>query len=333
MKNIFGKWALLLLLLCGRAASAATVVDALGKTVEIKTPLQKIVVLNTDALEALRVLGADDKVVGVHSGIDKDGGLWPHMLQKPQVGRWNEPNVEAIVKLAPDMVLQYASTAPFLDERLKPFGIAVLRLDFYKIHTLEREMAVLGGLLGKQEDARRFGAWHREILNGIKQRLASVAVKKRAYLEHYSDYSTSGPGSGLQQLCEMAGCVNVAASLKGAYPKVSPEWVVAENPDIVLKMLGKVDSYLQKDASVYNRMRDSVAARPAWKHTRAVQNGQVHVMNGALTSSPRAAVAVAYVAQWMHPEAMRTLNPDALHQEYMEKFLRMPFKGRYFSDF
>ena len=97
-------------------------------------------------------------------------------------------------------------------------------------------------------------------------------------------------------------------------------------------MSGKVDGYLLKDANAYNQIRDRLIARPAWKHTKAVQNNKVYVVNSALTSGPRVALAVAYMAHWMYPELMAEFHPDALHQQYMQRFMRVPFQGHYFSD-
>ncbi|MDO5652658.1 MAG: ABC transporter substrate-binding protein [Brachymonas sp.] len=292
--------------------------------------MQKIVALNSDALEALRILQADPQVVGVYSDIAHETAFWPEMQGKPQVGKWNEPNIEAIAQLAPDLVIHYSSGSPHLEAKLQPLGIRVLRLDLFRIDTLEREITQLGAVLGKQEEAQRFTAWHRGIVDTVQQQAALAPAPVRAYLENYADYSVSGPGSALHQLCNLANCVNVAAHLKAAYPKVPPEWVVAENPAVIFKLTGKVDGYAQKDASDYNLIRDRIRARPAWAHIDAIQHQRVHVMDAALTSGPRVAVALAYLARWTHPEQVR-VDPDALHRAYMEQFMRKPFQGHYSS--
>ena len=133
----------------------------------------------------------------------------------------------------------------------------------------------------------------------VRQQTAPVSAKARVYLENYGDYRASGPGSGMHQLCEMANGLNVAASLDTAYPRVAPEWIVAENPDIILKLSGKTEGYGLQDAALYNQLRDRMAARPAWAHIQAVKDGRVHVMNGAMMSGPRAAIALAYMAKWI----------------------------------
>ena len=312
------------------ASSSVALAAAVAK--DIQRPVTRIIPLNSDALEALRLLDADDRVVGVFSGIKQESGLWPEKARLPQVGQWSEPNIEAIAQLKPDVVIHYARTAPHLEEKLAPFGIKVLRLDFFKVHTLTQEVALLGELLDKQAEADSFIAWHQGILDQVARQVAGLPKKATAYLENYSDYSAAGPGSGLQELCELAGCLNIAAGLDAPYPKIAPEWVVATQPDMILKIVGKVDGYLLQDASEYNLVRDRLLARPAWQHTAAAKNGRVYVVDGTLTSGPRVGIAVAYIAQWLYPQQMQTIQPDALHQEYLERFIKVPYRGRYFSD-
>ena len=338
MNHPFRKWAALLLLVLGGAVMGYFLMrkpatpDSAAAPAGIRTSIRKIVVLNSDALEALRILGADDRIVGVYSDIASEAPLWPDMAAKPHVGKWSEPNIEAIARLAPDVVIHYSGVAPHLETKLQPLGIGVLRMDLFRIDTLAQEMLQLGQALGKQPEAQRFNAWQEDIIQTVRQQTAPVPVKARVYLENYGDYRASGPGSDMHQLCEMANGLNVAAGLDTAYPRVAPEWIVAENPDIILKLSGKTEGYGLQDAALYNQLRDRMAARPAWAHIQAVKDGRVHVMNGAMMSGPRAAIALAYMAKWMYPAHMQGIDPDALHRHYMETFLRKPFQGRYFSD-
>lgn len=338
MKPPLRKWAVLLLLVLGSAGIGYFLIrkpvtpGSATASAGSRTPIRKIVVLNSDALEALRILGAENRIVGVSSDIASEAPLWPDMVNKPYVGKWNEPNIEAIARLAPDVVIHYSSVSPHLETKLQPLGIEVLRMDLFRIDTLEQEMFQLGQALGKQSEAQRFNAWQQDVIKTVQQQIAPVSAKARVYLENYGDYRAAGPGSGMHQLCEIANGLNVAAGLDTAYPRVTPEWIVAENPDIILKLSGKTEGYGMQDAAFYNQLRDRLADRPAWAHIQAVKDGRVHVMNGSMMSGPRAAIALAYMAKWIYPAHMQGVDPDALHRHYMETFLRKPFQGRYFSD-
>ena len=295
-------------------------------------PAMRIVALNSNALEALRLLQTEDRVIGVFSGILHRFDFWEKFDRLPQVGKWSEPNVEAIARLAPDVVIHYRATAPYLEEKLKPFGIKVLRLDLFKVETLANEFRLLGEVMGRQQQAERFVSWHLNNLTQIQQQVSQAPAQKTTYLEAYSDYSATGPGSGLHQQSKMAGGANIAASLNSAYPNVTSEWVVEQNPEFIFKISSKTEGYVLHDAAPYNQIRDRILARPAWGHIRAVKDGRVHVINGELANGPRASVAIAYMARWMYPEHTAALDPEALHREYFEQFIHVPFAGRYFSD-
>ena len=46
---------------------------------------------------------------------------------------------------------------------------------------------------------------------------------------------TKGPGSASDDLCVMAGGINIAGDLATTYPYVTWEWVITENPDAIIK--------------------------------------------------------------------------------------------------
>ncbi|MDO4794536.1 MAG: ABC transporter substrate-binding protein [Brachymonas sp.] len=309
---------------------ALAVTDSTGRTVEVKTPVQKMVILNSAAMEMARILGAEDRVLGVSTHIAKEL-LAMGLPAKEAVGSWQEPNVEAIVKLAPDVVIVYAGSALHIQDKLKPFGIAVLRLDLYKLNTMPQEIDALARLLHKQEQARAFLAWHTGILQGLQKRMAALPQKTPAYLESYFDYHVAGIDGGLHQLCRHAGCQDIASDFSAGVKRVLPEWIVRENPAAIFKMYSRSDEYQLPSPAPYNQMRDAIMARPAWRSMQAVQSGRVHVMESSLFSTPRSAVGAAYMAKWLHPQQLADIDPDALHAQYMQRFLRLPARGVYFS--
>jgi iron complex transport system substrate-binding protein len=101
--------------------SPLAITDSAGRVVTLPGPAQGIIVLNTDAAEAVSALGASDLIVGL-------AYVYP-----------GKPNgVEAV------------------SQNLKPFsGIISLGLDFYKEENLSRELRLLGSILGREEQKNR----------------------------------------------------------------------------------------------------------------------------------------------------------------------------------
>lgn len=326
--------ALCLSLWAASAWSATLVVeDAQGKKVPITLPLQKIVALNSDILEVLRILKAGNLVVGVYSEIVRDQHFWGALVDKPKVGGWQNPNIEAIVKLQPSIVIAYGKNpGPFLEQKLAGFGIQVLRLDLYKTDTLEREVQVLGSLLDRTNEAACYCAWHRRYLDLIRGKIAQTQKRLSVYLESYSDYHAVGPGSGGELMCDLSGGRNLASKLAVPYPQVTPEWVVAQNPEVIVKAAAYGNGYATADPRPFNQRRDAIMGRPCWHHIAAVGSRRVHVMDSSIWTGPRDIIGIAYMARWFHPDLFADLNPEALHKEYLETFQGLPYRGVFVSD-
>ena len=307
--------------------------DATGRKMTIQAPVKRLVALNSDALEALLILKAKNAAVGVFAEITKEPAFFGDCAALPKVGSWRDPDPESIVALKPDAVITYAKTpSPALEEKLAAFGIAVIRLDFYRLHSLEREMTVLGQILGREKEAAAFCAWHHARLSAITKRVSQLSSRPRVYVESYSDFHAAGNNTGGNEMVLAAGGYNIALVFPVPYPRVNPEWVVAQNPDVILKAASWGNGYGQKDAGKFNALRNALARRPAWGGMRAVSSGRVHVMDSEIWVGPRSIVGVAMLARWLHPGLFDDLDPRALHREFMETFLGVPFKGVYFSD-
>ena len=70
--------------------------------------MDRLVVLNENALEILRMLGALDRVKAVSDYIARRTDYWPELAGLPTVGGWQDPNLEAIAAVRPQLVLCYA---------------------------------------------------------------------------------------------------------------------------------------------------------------------------------------------------------------------------------
>ena len=141
----------------GTTGKKITIKDANGRSIDVKLPVKGIVVLTSDALEVIRAIKAEGLVKGINSGISKDPLFWPELKDRVNIGSWSRPDYERIAELNPDIVIGYARRpGPVVEKKLESFGIQVVRLDFYKINTLEREVKILGQLLNREEVAAWF---------------------------------------------------------------------------------------------------------------------------------------------------------------------------------
>ena len=141
--------------------------------------------------------------------------------------------------------------------------------------------------------------------------------------------STCGPGSGIDEMCSLAGGHNIASTLSIPYSEITSEWILAESPEVIVKACVSPDAYA---AASSNRLRScytSVESRPVWNETPALHNKRIHVLAGDVCAGPRAIIGILYMAKWFYPAAMAGLDPEDLHREYLQTFHNMPYQGVY----
>jgi iron complex transport system substrate-binding protein len=123
----------------------------------------------------------------------------------------------------------------------------------------------------------------------------------------------------------MAGCRNIAENLAGSSVgtiQIDPEYVVEQNPDIIIKLLGwdSAGGYGADDPAPLRDTIDEIMNRPELQHVNAVQNGEVYGVTLDINYHPSMIVSAAYFAKWFHPDIFKDLDPRAIHQEYLDTF-------------
>ena len=104
------------------------------------------------------------------------------------------------------------------------------------------DLLQLGYLIGKVDKAEEFADFYRDHIGGIEGRVEGLSddEKPRIYHEVWGDYTTSSKGWVIDDACTIAGAINIAHDLGGGLadvlPEVDPEWVIEQNPDIIIKI-------------------------------------------------------------------------------------------------
>ena len=308
-----------------------TVLDSADKIVTLNQPLERIIVGSGNQAEGVMVLKAVDTVVGVGSWITTQGTAYPELSELPPVGGFgaghNEPDIEAIFELDPDLYLIYATHAPELDEKLEEVGIPILCLDFYRPMGLREDTAKLGYILNRRDEAEAYINFCDECMNQILETTESISEenKPRVYYE-YTDYLTSSD----DETIALAGGRNIAADLTGGSSEwsgivtVDAEWVIEQDPEIFLKWAPYGAGYDTDDSSDIKAARDAVLSRTELAHVSAIGDEAVY-MNTFSLFGTYYYVSVAYMAKWFHPELFYDLDPQAMHQEYLTEFLGIDY--------
>lgn len=300
-----------------------------GKIVTINKPVERIVVLTPDSAEALSAIDSEDKVVGVTNGLTGMELTFPLLSKLQMVGSSSEPDCEAIISLDPDVIITYGSSEPSkLEDNLEGTNITVIRLDCWKPEYITGDIKKLGYMLGKETNSDELIAFQTKYLELVKDRLEEIPEneKPRVYLEGYSDYSTWSKGWGIHWLCALAGGTNMAANLTGSHINIDSEWILEQNPDIIVKVASaSVAGYEIADPSQIKEIWETMTSRPGWDSTMAVNSEKVYAMSRDICYGTDYVIGLIYLAKWFHPDLFEDLDPQAIHQEYLTRFQRLNY--------
>ncbi|RQW78160.1 MAG: hypothetical protein EHM14_12680, partial [Methanothrix sp.] len=309
-----------------------TVADSVGRNVTVKMPVTKLIALGSYRTEAAKILEADDEMVGVSSDIKDLKYYYPDLAEKPAVGTWSAPDSEAIVKLLPDIIITSANLdrATKLEDSIKAAKIAVLGLDFYRDNIMRSEMLTLGFILNRNEQAAKYLSWRAGYEQRIRDKVSSVKEDKpRLFMEWgtrntNSEISSYGKASSGDSVCNFTGGVNIAADLP-EYPKVDSEWVLKENPDVIVKSLapssGSAGWNSTEEAA--GILQKYIEGRPGWSNLDAVKNNRIYLISTEIAWGPDAIVGDAYYAKWLNPTL--DIDPEKIYKEYLVQFMGLEY--------
>ncbi|MGQ9512909.1 ABC transporter substrate-binding protein [Thermodesulfitimonas sp.] len=315
------------------AAKKITVKDSMGRTVRVPCPPQRIVEVNGDVAELICAFGDADKIVGASSYTLEDKFFTGRLKKAQDVGKSFTPSVEKILALKPDVVFGYGKfLKPEIITQLELAGVPVVFLDCYKLKTMAQDIRTLGVIMNRQKEAAAYIAYFEKYQKLFAERTRKIPLNKRplVYLEQYTDYTLSGPGSGGAELLDGVGARNIGAGLRAPYPKISSEWLVAQNPEVIIKACGSsIPSGYDEKPDAMKEKRAEIMRRPGWSKITAVRQGKVYMLSSEIFTGPRAVVGMAYIAKWLYPQLFKDVNPAAIHKEMLQKFHKMELKGAY----
>jgi iron complex transport system substrate-binding protein len=267
------------LLLGNVALASISIKDDRGIEVKLKAPAQRVVSMLPSLTESVCALGKCAVLVGV----DRFSN-WPKSIAGlPRLGGIADANIEGIVRLKPDLVLVEKSSP--LIPRLSSLGITVMAFDVQSMGDVQRTLGQLDRALGTSESAALWDRMQLEIARASRS-LSPSQHNARVYFEVNAAPFAAGKTSFIGELIDRLGMQNIATEKMGAFPKMSPEYIVQSKPDLIMST----------DATA-----SQLAQRPGWKSIPAIQANRVCFFPAAQTDAlvrpgPRMGEAAALIA-------------------------------------
>ena len=305
-----------------------TLIDAADRAVTVNKPIEGgIISFGTYTPEILRILGEEDKIVAVNKYVKSNEVYFPKLSKLPSIGSSYSPDLEVVASLNPELVLAWTTKTERIAALVEivPDDCSVVSLMFYRPEDMVEETEKLAYILGKRDEAKYYiDDFHNEYVDLIKARTEGLSDEGRpnVYIEgdRGDKYNTWAAGSAANGFIEIAGGRNIFADTPGAGSiTVDPEEVVEKNPDIIIRYIDAADAgYEVDDPSKMEALRETVMNRPELANVNAVNNGAVYVMDKDPIYGPDYPIAIAYWAKWSHPDLFEDLDPQAIHQQYID---------------
>ena len=311
------------------ALNPTTLVDMAGRTVQIPSSVDRIVVLNSYWTEILCTLGAADKIVGIDKYSTSSYYIPSKVRNLTVVGDlFKGINIETIIALRPDVVIMdygYGKTGEIISA-LEGLGIPVVALVSRNFSDQTTAIRTLGKVLNAEKSAGDLAGFmdgrHSFLLSTAAWIPASerpkVLICKLDVWQERLIYTYANSTYGT--LAEDLGGINVALrDFPGqSWPKVSMEKVLAWNPDVII-VLG------YDNASLASQL-DTVS-NSSWNQLKAVKEGKVYtiligskVAGAYLDWGPRMILGEMQLAKMIQPGYYANLDISGAAQMLFTQF-------------
>jgi iron complex transport system substrate-binding protein len=245
----------------------------------------RIVSLSATATEDLYAVGAGRQVVAVDSYSN-----YPPQAPRTHLSGFT-PNIEAIAKYRPDLVL-IDTDANHIVRELGKVGIPVLvEPPAANLSGVYAEIAQIAEATGHAQTASRVNANIRRQVAAAVRSVPRPTTPLTVYHELDQHFYSATSHTFIGQMYKLLGLVNIADKAKGSgtYPQLSAEYIIASNPDLIVLA----------DTVCCGQTRATVAARSGWSGIAAVKSGEVVPVNDSIASEwgPRIVVFLKAVAR------------------------------------
>lgn len=312
------------------ATAAATIKDSTGREIKLPAKLERVIVLNSSTYNMITAIGAADTVIGVN---DSTQQTVTAAAKLAVFGTFMQPNVEKIIEAKPDALIGNSNMNPAQVKQLEDAGIAVIFFEFYLPSILPDEIITLGKLFHKEAEAQKYADFIMKYRQLIESRVKDIkqADKATVYFEGYGDYATVAKGSGGDELVNMSGGINIAGQENMKYPKVSAEWVLKKNPQVIVKMISSNNRVMGEgytDRAAVQAVYDKLIARIGWSELTAVKKNKVVLLASDIGTTPEGSIiGMLYMAKAMYPDKFMDIDPYEIYRQMKKEFYHVETKG------
>lgn len=229
---------------------------------------KRIISLSPSITEILFEIGSGNQVIAVDNLSN-----YPNEAPISDISAY-DPNVEAISLFNPDLVI-LSYNIKNLNTALKKIGIETIYLPApLNFEDILDQIDYLGLQTGNEDKAKKLISKMKNRMKTL-QKLRENEKATKIYHEIDPNYYSPSKFSFIGDIYQKLNYKNVAdkADISNlGYPKLSPELIISENPDLIV-LPGKDNKYVEK-----------VKLRPGWGYIEAVKKNNFLLTNNDIAS-------------------------------------------------
>jgi iron complex transport system substrate-binding protein len=338
--QIFAAFSLLSVAWLVQAASkeTITIIDMENRRVEVPRGPSRIICLGPGSLRLICYLGMRDKVIGVEN-FEKTRPVGrtyliahPALAKKPPIGPGGpasinkEPDLEAVLKVNPELIFVANMDAPKADGMQKKLGIPVVILSYGGFATFDEivfdSLRLAGKILLADKRAEEIIAYienaRRDLLNRSKK--YDERGKLRVYIGAIGFRGTQGIESTDASYFPLD-WIRAKNLAKEVAPKghlfIDKEKLLSWDPDLIFL-----------DGGGLNLVRQDYQKKPEfYSNLKAFRDKRVFILypyNWYVTNIDTAVVDAYVAGKILHPKFFADIEPEKKADEIYTFFLRKP---------
>ncbi len=274
-------WFISAIMLCSLASATIhaediTVTNAVGEQVVPHNP-QRVVVLDFSAVDTLRVLGVQDKIVGIPRSTKVPDYLSEFNTEKyTNVGTPPEPAFEKINELNPDLIIATGRQQKILDKLKEIAPVFYVQTDYENYYTgFQQNMRAFAKIFDRQQLVE-------DKLTELSVKISDLAKKTEKktallLLVNESKMSAFGDTSRYALVYKNYGFTPIDLNIKSSTHGMSVgfEYILEKNPDYLL--------VVDRTAALTDKAQNAqkVLDNKLIKQTNAYKNNHIVYLNAA----------------------------------------------------
>jgi len=288
-------WLIFLILFIGCSVpKGREITDRSGRTVTIKTHINRIVSTAPSNTEIISDLGQAHKLIAIDVHSANVTGI-PEGLSQLD---FFYPDAEVIINLEPDIIIASGHNPTGTGEDpfkiLREVGIPVVYISMSKsIDDIYRDIAFIADILRVENEGKKLINSMKTQIAEISQKAAHIDTRKTVYFEISAapDMFTFGKDSFINDMIVTIGAINIFGNDNWL---VNPgaESIIDRNPDVILTNVNYISDPIGE-----------IKSRPGFEHINAVKNNRIYQIDtdSSVRPSSRIILALRQMSQAVYP--------------------------------